>query len=78
MAAASGADDISLYSFRPFNHESEPRARLDAPRTICESFSITPKSQILTKIAKSVDDAVAYRRRARPSSTFSGRQQEDA
>jgi hypothetical protein len=38
---------------------SDPRARLDAARTICESFSITRNSQNLNKIAKSIDDALA-------------------
>jgi hypothetical protein len=38
---------------------SDPRVRLDAARTICESFSITRNNQNLTKIAKSIDDAVA-------------------
>ena len=38
---------------------SDPRTRLDAARTICESFSITRNNQNLTKIAKSIDDAMA-------------------
>ena len=38
---------------------SDPRVRLDAARTICESFSITRNNQNLTKVAKSIDDAVA-------------------
>ncbi len=38
---------------------SEPGVRLDAARTICESFSITRNNQNLTKIAKSIDDAMA-------------------
>ena len=38
---------------------SDPRVRLDAARTICESFSITRNNQNLTKIAKSIADAVA-------------------
>ena len=37
---------------------SDPRVRLDAARTICESFSITRNNQHLTKIAKSIEDAV--------------------
>lgn len=38
---------------------SDPRVRLDAARTICESFSITRNNQHLTKIAKAIDEAVA-------------------
>ena len=38
---------------------SDPRVRLDAARTICESFSITRNNQNLTKIAKALADAVA-------------------
>ena len=38
---------------------SDPRVRLDAARTICESFSITRNNQNLTKIANSIADAVA-------------------
>ena len=37
---------------------SDPRVRLDAAHTICESFSITRNSQNLTKVAKAIDDAV--------------------
>ena len=37
---------------------SDPRVRLDAARTICESFAITRNSQNLTKVAKAIDDAV--------------------
>ena len=38
---------------------SDPRTRLDAARTICESFSITRNNQNLTKIAKLIDTALA-------------------
>ena len=38
---------------------SDPRVRLDAARTICESFSITRNSQHMTKVAKAIDDAMA-------------------
>ena len=38
---------------------SDPRVRLDAARTICESFSITRNNQNMTKIANSIDVAVA-------------------
>lgn len=38
---------------------SDPRVRLDAARTICESFSITRNNQHLTKVAKAIDEAVA-------------------
>ena len=38
---------------------TDPRARLDAARTICESFAITRNNQNLTKVAKAIDDALA-------------------
>jgi hypothetical protein len=38
---------------------SDPRVRLDAARTICESFSITRNNQHLTKIANAIAEAVA-------------------
>ena len=38
---------------------NDPRARLDAARTICESLSITRNNQNLNKIAKAIDDALA-------------------
>jgi hypothetical protein len=38
---------------------SDPRVRLDAARTICESFSITRNNQNMTKVAKAIDDAMA-------------------
>jgi hypothetical protein len=38
---------------------SDPRVRLDAARTICESFAITRNNQNLTKVAKAIDDAVS-------------------
>ena len=38
---------------------SDPPLRLDAARTICESFSITRNNQNLNKIAKLIVDAVA-------------------
>ena len=38
---------------------TDPRIRLDAARTICESFSITRNNQNLTKVAKAIDDALA-------------------
>ncbi len=37
---------------------SDPRTRLDAARTICESFAITRNNQNLTKIANSIGDAL--------------------
>ena len=37
---------------------SDPRLRLDAARTICESFAITRNNQNLTKVAKAIDDAM--------------------
>ena len=52
--ASSGADK----TLSPADW-SDPRVRLDAARTICESFSITRNNQHLAKIAKSIDDAVA-------------------
>ncbi|HZZ44508.1 MAG TPA: hypothetical protein VFE58_16350 [Tepidisphaeraceae bacterium] len=38
---------------------ADPRIRLDAARTICESFSITRNNQNMTKVAKAIDDAMA-------------------
>ncbi len=38
---------------------SDPRVRLDASRTICESFAITRNNQNLTKIANSIGEALA-------------------
>ncbi len=38
---------------------TDPRRRLDAARTICESFAITRNNQNLTKVAKAIDDAMA-------------------
>ena len=38
---------------------SDPRVRLDAARTICESFGITRNNQNLTKVAKAIDGAMA-------------------
>ena len=38
---------------------SDPRTRLDAARTICESFAITRNNQNLNKVAKAIDDAMA-------------------
>jgi hypothetical protein len=38
---------------------TDPRTRLDAARTICESFDITRNNQNLTKVAKAIDDAMA-------------------
>ena len=38
---------------------SDPRVRLDAARTICESFAITRNNQNLTKVAKAIDAAIA-------------------
>ena len=38
---------------------SDPRVRLDAARTICESFAITRNNQNLTKVAKAIDNAMA-------------------
>ena len=38
---------------------SDPRVRLDAARTICESFDITRNNQNLTKVAKAIEDAIA-------------------
>ena len=38
---------------------SDPRVRLDAARTICESFSITRNNQHMSKVAKAIDDAMA-------------------
>ena len=37
---------------------SDPRARLDAARTICESFSITRNNQNLTKVGNAISAAV--------------------
>ena len=37
---------------------TDPRARLDAARTICESFAITRNNQNLTKVAKAINDAM--------------------
>jgi hypothetical protein len=37
---------------------TDPRVRLDAARTICESFSITRNNQNLTKVAKTIDSAM--------------------
>lgn len=37
---------------------TDPRVRLTAARTICESFNITRNNQNLTKVAKAIDDAV--------------------
>jgi hypothetical protein len=38
---------------------TDPKVRLDAARSICESFSITRNNQHLTKIAKAIEDAMA-------------------
>ena len=38
---------------------TDPRARLDAARTICESFDITRNNQNLMKVAKAIDDAMS-------------------
>ena len=38
---------------------SDPRVRLDAARTVCESFGITRNNQNLTKIANAIDAAMA-------------------
>src|SRR4051812_30293647 len=37
---------------------TDPCVRLDAARTICESFAITRNNQNLTKVAKAIGDAV--------------------
>ncbi len=37
---------------------TDPRVRLNASRTICESFGITRNNQNLTKVAKTIDDAM--------------------
>jgi hypothetical protein len=44
-------------SFEPADW-ADPRVRLDAARTICESFAITRNNQNLTKVAKAIDDAM--------------------
>jgi hypothetical protein len=36
---------------------SDPRVRLDAARTICESFAITRNNQNLTKVGNAINDA---------------------
>jgi hypothetical protein len=38
---------------------TDPRVRLDAARTICESFDVTRNNQNLTKVAKAIEDAMA-------------------
>jgi hypothetical protein len=38
---------------------TDPRVRLDAARTICESFAITRNNQNLTKVAHAIDLAMA-------------------
>ena len=38
---------------------TDPHVRLDAARTICESFAITRNNQNLTKVAKAIADAMA-------------------
>jgi hypothetical protein len=38
---------------------SDPRVRLDAARTICESFGVTRNNQHLSKLGKAIGDAVA-------------------
>ena len=38
---------------------SDPRVRLDAARTICESFGITRNNQHLSKLGKAIGEAVA-------------------
>jgi hypothetical protein len=37
---------------------ADPRARLDAARTICESFAITRNNQNLTKVGNAISAAV--------------------
>ncbi len=37
----------------------DPRVRLDAARTICESFSITRNNQNFSKVTKAIEDAMA-------------------
>ena len=38
---------------------SDPRVRLDAARTVCESFAITRNNQNLTKVANAIEQALA-------------------
>jgi hypothetical protein len=38
---------------------TDARQRLEAARTICESFSISRNSQHLNKVAKAIEDALA-------------------
>ena len=38
---------------------SDPRVRLDAARTICESFNVTRNNQNLTKVANAINAAMA-------------------
>ena len=37
---------------------TDPRTRLDAARTICETFNLTRNNQNLTKIANTIDTAM--------------------
>lgn len=46
------------HTFEPADW-TDPHVRLEAARLICESFSITRNNQNLTKIAKSIDDAMS-------------------
>lgn len=62
--AADGSFVVSVRGGRHAAHTfgsadwSDPRARLDAARTICEAFSITRNNQNLNKVAKAIDEAV--------------------
>ncbi len=38
---------------------TDPRVRLDAARTICESFAITRNNQNMTKVANAIDAAMS-------------------
>lgn len=68
ITPAEAADGSFVASVRGGRHSdqrfgpadwSDPRVRLDAARTICESFAITRNNQNMTKVAKAIDDAVA-------------------
>ena len=67
ITPAEAEDGSFVASLRGGKHSEESfaaadwtdaRVRLDAARTICESFDITRNNQNMTKVAKGIDDAM--------------------
>lgn len=68
ITPAEAEDGSFVASVRGGRHEdvafdaadwSDARVRLDAARTICESFTITRNNQNLTKVANTIDAAMS-------------------